>query len=125
MYVVKTVKANVNVRRVCEDLFRRGKSRPLASLQQAPQHSMHRHNGSFVLATKPAVGVAPGPFAFFNFPFWGDRCAAKIAVLNRCRQRRTQPHVMLEIPSWLEPDTQILFSTIEFAETKNNPLHPC
>lgn len=97
MYVVKTVKANVNVRRVCEDLFRRGKSRPLASLQQAPQLSMHRHNGSFVLATKPAVGVAPGPFAFFNFPFWGDRCA----------------------------DTQILFSTIQFAETKNNPLHPC
>jgi hypothetical protein len=82
MYVVKTVKANVNVRRVCEDLFRRGKSRPLASLQQAPQHSMQRHNGSFVLATKPAGGVAPGPFAFFNFPFWGDRCAAKIAVLK-------------------------------------------
>ncbi|KAJ6870930.1 hypothetical protein NC652_036561 [Populus alba x Populus x berolinensis] len=64
-----------------------------------PRHSMHRHNGSFVLATKPAVGVAPRPFAFFNFPFWGDRCAAKIVVLNRRRERRTQPHVMLEIPS--------------------------
>jgi hypothetical protein len=66
------------------------KAGPLASLQQAPQPSTHRHNGSFLLVPKPVVllsfGVAPGTFAFFNFPFWGDRRAAKITLLKQGKE---------------------------------------